>query len=566
MAATKVWCFCPEVRDMSALQSSRSPSSWLDIKWFSRHDDSTTQPSSDNPSDSYASLCEELNALKHQFVPASAACAESINNFHHQNGSKEKTNASFEFRRARSVCNLYESLGRPTGQSKPRKFCKKRGRSSLSNSCSHSGLAQFVNRSAIKLANIDALLRFSLTNPHRQQITAKPGEQQADQQVAHSATQAEQHRYFAFADLCGAPGGFSEYIMYRCTHPVKLIDEKIQTRNSNSSNNDSKQGNEYKDYYNNSICGGRDVTKINIPCHGFGMSLIGSNEDGAGVSWDCNHLQIYHLSSAEDSRPSATRTNSEIDYSHVFYQVCNGSDGTGDIYNWDNVLCLRRQMIETLSRISLEENDRGSNREDQIAIDDALGLVHLVVADGGFDAQRDSTSQEQLALRVIVCQTAAALTLLKPGGNFVLKMFGFQLERTKRVLQHLYDNFEKMTFVKPILSRPASAERYLVCCGYGGQSKGWNGRLWRKEMMEETQCSHETEKSVAQKNCNYSDLNTLMNVFDIQMLQLNIDACQSILDHLNKRNIAAQRGDASAVYQQKEDTDLQIYKKLWQLW
>jgi cap1 methyltransferase len=231
------------------------------------------------------------------------------------------------------------------------------------------------------------------------------------------------------------------------------------------------------------------------------------------------------------------------------------------------VLNLRRQIMESVpTRIGGEEKNGESNRKDPSDAHDALGLVHLVVADGGFDAQRSSTSQEQLALPIVVCQTAAALTLLKPGGNFVLKMFGFQLDGTKRVLQHLYDKFERMTFVKPVVSRPASAERYLVCCGYDGQSEGWDGLLWRKEILNEVQCSKETGPSTGQVTDKYSNLNALMDSFDIRMLQLNIHACQSILDHLHTTSRAAQIGDASTIHRPKEDVNLQTYERIWQLW
>ncbi|KAL7515854.1 hypothetical protein ACHAWX_000924 [Stephanocyclus meneghinianus] len=556
---------------MSAAQSPMLPSSWVEVEWVSRHDESTTRPSSNNPSHSLASLCQELKALKHQFMPTSAACAKSINNFHYQNGSKEKTNASFEFRRARSMCNLYEWLGQATGQSHPVKSSKKRGRagfhsSSSLNSLSPSGLAQFVNRSAIKLANIDALLNFSLTNPHRHPIMAHQDKRKLDEHVPHSEKLDEQQNYFAFVDLCGAPGGFSEYIMYRRVHPVNLSDDRIQTENGSSNTNGNNEGNRRKCHYNTKIRSGCNVIQSSIPCYGFGMSLIGSNVDGTGLSWDFSHLQSYHLSSTKHSRGSTARKNSQTNYSNVSYHVCKGSDDTGDIYNWDNVLFLRRQIDATLSRINIHDNDRDSKSKDQRHIDDIPGLVHLVVADGGFDAQRDSMSQEEIAHCIVVCQTATALTLLKPGGNFVLKMFGFQLERTKRVLQHLYSKFERVTFVKPILSRPASAERYLVCCGYDGQGEGWNGVIWKQEMMNEMQCSYEAEKVSVQRHDNYSNLNTLMHSFDIQMLQLNIDACRSILDHLNERSLAAQKGDVSAVHQQKIGIDLQKYERLWQLW
>jgi hypothetical protein len=57
----------------------------------------------------------------------------------------------------------------------------------------------------------------------------------------------------------------------------------------------------------------------------------------------------------------------------------------------------------------------------------------LVLADGGFDAQRDSEDQEGLALRLIACQAGAAISLLATGGALVLKCFNFQHSRTIKV-------------------------------------------------------------------------------------------------------------------------------------
>ncbi|KAL7546675.1 hypothetical protein ACHAWF_010978 [Thalassiosira exigua] len=479
---------CRETRAPDPIHSS-----WFqEVKWVSQYDQlseksEVTSPISTSTSskgdakepnvvtqtshdDTEVSLISELNTLKNQFMPSAEACADAINRCHGVN----TTTADYQFRQARSICNPYECLGKTLSKEKPRnrKFSK------------------FVNRSAIKLSNIDALLGFTLTLSHQQE-----------------------HHPFIFVDLCGAPGGFSEYILYRHAHPARIL------------SSEGRHG---------SVRPGTPGCRSspNKPCYGFGMSLSGSNDDGKGVPWDLDHLKQYHLCSK-----GGTSTGER----NLFWHMCIGADSTGSIYNWDNVIHLQRQI-----------NANVSQRKDD---DDSHGpLANLVVADGGFDAQRDSNNQEAIAHKIVVSQTAAALALLRPGGIFVLKMFGFREHCTRRMLHYLYGRFDKLRFVKPILSRPASAERYLVCHGYVGPELGWDGFLWREEMADVTE---RPSKSIA------ASLDELMDSFDLDMLRLNIDTCQSILNHLNMVKEAVEQG---SVYQrQKQQIVPKRFEIAWQL-
>lgn len=55
-----------------------------------------------------------------------------------------------------------------------------------------------------------------------------------------------------------------------------------------------------------------------------------------------------------------------------------------------------------------------------------------------------------------------ARTLKKPGGHFVCKLFEATLPGTVQVLALLACTFDRVALVKPVTSRPASAERYVV--------------------------------------------------------------------------------------------------------
>lgn len=477
-------------------------SSWFgdEIKWISRHHDddgdgdkltSSKQSSSsssttagennhpkqqDDQEDTYQSLTSTLIQLKHELMPAAKSCADAINNSRSSNATTTTTSPQYEFRQARSTCNPYEQMGEVFIRSHHHhhKNTGKRRRQQRSSSS-----VQFVNRSAIKLANIDSLLGFILTQQHH----------------IPSTIAEDDSNYFAFVDLCGAPGGFSEYLLHRHMHPPSRHGSCDQKKDDDVSGN-----------------------TIPVPCYGFGMSLSGRNDEGKGVKWDLNHLKKhYDLQQSNNSNNLAANASSVTNQSNkdnkslLYYHVCTGSDGTGSIYHWDNIIELQRQISFHLPQ----------NKQRQ--------QIHLVVADGGFDSQRDANNQEVLAHHIVVSQTAAALTLLRKGGIFVVKMFGFHEESTKRMLRYLYHCFDKMTFVKPLSSRPASAERYLVCCGYDGIDSNWDGLAWKQQQMN-VSTSLECEGNNSAPSLDYA-----ANAFDLDMLKLNAESCRSIIDYLHQR-------------------------------
>ena len=110
------------------------------------------------------SFNQQLLQVKRKLWPAAEQCATAS-----YQATGHRSSPQFEFSMARRWGNPMECLGE--GKSK--------------------GLNRmFMNRSAIKLANVDAMLDYRLTEK--------------------DATSP-----FLFVDLCGAPGGFSEYLMMR---------------------------------------------------------------------------------------------------------------------------------------------------------------------------------------------------------------------------------------------------------------------------------------------------------------------------------------------------------------
>ena len=121
--------------------------------------------------------------------------------------------------------------------------------------------------------------------------------------------------------------------------------------------------------------------------------------------------------------------------------ITYGLDGTGNLYNIDNIRYLK-QFIK--------------------------GGVDFITADGGFDFSIDFNNQEELSYRIILCEIVSALYLLKNGGDFVCKLFDVHSLVTIKFIYLLSRYFEEIFITKPYTSRPANSEKYLVCKGFKG--------------------------------------------------------------------------------------------------
>ena len=117
-------------------------------------------------------------------------------------------------------------------------------------------------------------------------------------------------------------------------------------------------------------------------------------------------------------------------------KILYGKDNTGNLYNLDNIIYLKENIPQK---------------------------CELVTADGGFDYSIDFNKQEQLSYHLIFCEIVAALSILKKGGTFILKIFEIHTNLTVEFIYLLNNYFETVNIVKPYVSRPANSEKYLIC-------------------------------------------------------------------------------------------------------
>ncbi|CAB3383124.1 Hypothetical predicted protein [Cloeon dipterum] len=83
------------------------------------------------------------------------------------------------------------------------------------------------------------------------------------------------------------------------------------------------------------------------------------------------------------------------------FEPCYGQAGDGDVYKGVNILHFRDYV---------KANTGGKG-------------VHFTMADGGFSVEGRENNQELLSHWLYLCQCLLALTITRPGGHFVVKLF-----------------------------------------------------------------------------------------------------------------------------------------------
>jgi 23S rRNA U2552 (ribose-2'-O)-methylase RlmE/FtsJ len=222
----------------------------------------------------------------------------------------------------------------------------------------------FINRSAIKLANINAALNFLPSS-------------------------MDSCRGLSFVDLCGGPGGFTEYMMLTYSSRAR----------------------------------------------GFGMSLLVDPQLAparhSSCNWDLCHLTEY--CGATVIRAHATHHADAVVYNTTapctavgglgtdcMFAIVDGIRGDGDLYKLENIEELRRQLSSTSQEtvyvdvvvadggVETSENVAGANREH--------GASSRVDNAG-------TSIQEPENFRLVLCQVYAMISTLREGGHFMLKLF-----------------------------------------------------------------------------------------------------------------------------------------------
>ena len=131
------------------------------------------------------------------------------------------------------------------------------------------------------------------------------------------------------------------------------------------------------------------------------------------------------------------KKNIEIDY---------GVDNTGDLYKIFNIRSFSRKIKAIVPG------------------------ADLITADGGFDFSVNFNKQEQLSHRLIISELLTGIKSQKLNGSMICKLFDSYSYLTVQLLYFISCLYEEVHLVKPLTSRPANSEKYLVAISYKGFS------------------------------------------------------------------------------------------------
>jgi len=92
--------------------------------------------------------------------------------------------------------------------------------------------------------------------------------------------------------------------------------------------------------------------------------------------------------------------------------------------------------------------------------------MDFITGDGGFDYSVDFNRQEENSINLIFCEMLYALIMQKNGGVFVLKVFDIFHRNTIEILSILCYFYEKVYVFKPLTSREANSEKYIICMNF----------------------------------------------------------------------------------------------------
>ncbi|CAH0480405.1 unnamed protein product [Peronospora belbahrii] len=332
---------------------------------------------------------------------------------------------SLQFTNARSATNPFETLGRH----------------------------RFLNRSAMKLVTLDYMFQWT--------------------------QRLEQHQEsLSFADICGGPGGFSEYLLWRANCATK---------------------------------GNGDLDQC---IHGYGITL---KEAANKCDWRL---------------PSTSRN---------LFTICYGEDGTGNLCTLANIHRFR----------------------DVVRVRHPSG-VDLVLADGGCLHARSQSNQELVMTRLISAEVLAMFSVLSVGGDFVCKTFELTTPAMLQLCWLLHRCFERFAVVKPITSRPASSERYIVARGL--QASRSIPKLVKilEDRLVQSSCNNTSDDNQLTFLPNSTpmredmDFHKYMTAANKAIAMSQIQACRCINEFLANKNKRKSRGDDPKI-------DRNQYYQCWQL-
>jgi 23S rRNA U2552 (ribose-2'-O)-methylase RlmE/FtsJ len=211
-------------------------------------------------------------------------------------------------------------------------------------------------------------------------------------------------------------------------------------------------------------------------------------------------------------------------------KIIYGKDNTGNIYNLENIIDFKNKI--------------------------GFNSCEFITADGGFDYSINFNQQEQLSYQLIFCEIVCALSVQKIKGTFICKFFDTYTPLTIKYLWILNIFYESIIITKPLTSRPANSEKYIIAKNFKGITNYFLKELytivyqWEQNKYnnkeKEVNFNYFINKSIENKNKNEKENKTekyykISNNYIIDFTNINIsDNYYKIITQYNTYYIYSQ--------------------------
>jgi hypothetical protein len=143
----------------------------------------------------------------------------------------------------------------------------------------------------------------------------------------------------------------------------------------------------------------------------------------------------------------------------------------------------------------------------------------------------DYNFQEQASSKLIYCQIISALKCQRIGGTFICKFFDMSNYLTIELLYMLYCFYDEITIYKPLTSRIANSEKYIICKGF----KGIEPEYWTK-LLELLIYWNRIERDYDDKR-NHNTINyifeSISKDFILKLKNINMEIINSQIESIN---------------------------------
>lgn len=166
-------------------------------------------------------------------------------------------------------------------------------------------------------------------------------------------------------------------------------------------------------------------------------------------------------------------------------------------------------------------------------LQECLGGVDYILADGGFDVSNRENEQEILSVKLYLCEIILGLGILKLGGHFLLKVFDIYTPFSFSLMYLLSQSFESFSILKPNSSRMTNSERYILCKNKLDVALDVESFLL-KFLIDNASCENLSNFSLNFKKINYFPLFKFIS--DLNLCFKQKEALEGLILKLNTKN------------------------------